>query len=197
MHGRIYDPVLGEFLTPDPLMQNPLGHGLNAFAYVENQPLDFVDPSGFVATSIFDAAGQGPATQDWFAGHGGGDWAAFSPGLPQGSMGSEATASSFQEGSLSLGLEVMSAVGLGLEIADLVAKSPPPEKSTGLAQSRAAQARGSGLSKPPTGNSTQPTTADLARTALNQAPLNDCTRNPGLCLAAGGEEEGTAEGALL
>ncbi len=52
MHGRIYDPMLGEFLTPDPLMSNPSGHGINAFAYVENDPLNRVDPSGFEDTTI-------------------------------------------------------------------------------------------------------------------------------------------------
>ncbi|HVZ30986.1 MAG TPA: hypothetical protein VG963_01085 [Polyangiaceae bacterium] len=37
MHGRIYDPMLAEFLTPDPLMSNPSGHGINAFSYVERR----------------------------------------------------------------------------------------------------------------------------------------------------------------
>jgi len=39
--------MLGEFLRSDPRMSNPSGHAINAFAYVENQPLDRVDPSGF------------------------------------------------------------------------------------------------------------------------------------------------------
>ena len=54
MHGRIYDPVLAEFLTPDPLMPNPSGRGVNAFSYVENQPLDFTDPSGFTPFDALD-----------------------------------------------------------------------------------------------------------------------------------------------
>jgi RHS repeat-associated protein len=66
MHGRVYDPVLGEFLTPDPTMPNPSGHGLNAFAYVENQPLDMVDPTGFnpdpFENDVFDGTIFRPAT---------------------------------------------------------------------------------------------------------------------------------------
>lgn len=49
MHGRMYDPRLGQFMSPDPEIQSPHGQGLNRFAYVFNSPLNFIDPSGFNA----------------------------------------------------------------------------------------------------------------------------------------------------
>ncbi|KYG00646.1 hypothetical protein BE21_57205 [Sorangium cellulosum] len=50
MRGRMYDPVIGRFLTPDPLVANPLsGQSLNPYSYVLNNPLAYVDPSGFRA----------------------------------------------------------------------------------------------------------------------------------------------------
>ncbi len=59
MRGRIYDPHLGQFLTADPYLSNPQGKGLNRFAYVENAPLNFTDPSGFEVVS------QGPTSTGW------------------------------------------------------------------------------------------------------------------------------------
>jgi RHS repeat-associated protein len=48
MKGRIYDPKVGRFLTIDPLVADPLSaQSWNAYAYVENNPLNFIDPSGF------------------------------------------------------------------------------------------------------------------------------------------------------
>ncbi len=48
MHGRIYDPILGRFLSPDPLVGNPVfGQRWNAYSYVLNSPLNLTDPSGF------------------------------------------------------------------------------------------------------------------------------------------------------
>ena len=48
MRGRIYDPRLGRFLTPDPYVTEPLDpQGLNRYAYVQNNPLTFTDPTGF------------------------------------------------------------------------------------------------------------------------------------------------------
>jgi RHS repeat-associated protein len=48
MRGRIYDPAIGRFLTADPFVTNPLSsQGWNRYAYVENNPMTFVDPSGF------------------------------------------------------------------------------------------------------------------------------------------------------
>jgi RHS repeat-associated protein len=48
MKGRIYDPTVGHFLTPDPLIQDPLwSESLNRYSYAWNNPLKWVDPSGF------------------------------------------------------------------------------------------------------------------------------------------------------
>jgi RHS repeat-associated protein len=50
MRGRLYDQKLGRFLTPDPFVTNPgSSQGWNRYAYVENNPFVFVDPSGFQA----------------------------------------------------------------------------------------------------------------------------------------------------
>jgi RHS repeat-associated protein len=48
MKGRIYDPELGRFTTPDPFVQAPLfSQSLNRYAYAFNNPLRYTDPSGF------------------------------------------------------------------------------------------------------------------------------------------------------
>jgi RHS repeat-associated protein len=47
MRGRVYDPRLGRFLTPDPIISAPLsGQSYNRYAYVLNNPLKYTDPSG-------------------------------------------------------------------------------------------------------------------------------------------------------
>jgi RHS repeat-associated protein len=49
MRGRIYDPELGRFTTADPIVQAPFfSQSYNRYAYVLNNPLRFVDPSGFL-----------------------------------------------------------------------------------------------------------------------------------------------------
>ena len=48
MNGRIYDPELGRFLSADPTMQHPYStQGQNRYAYVQNNPLKYLDMSGF------------------------------------------------------------------------------------------------------------------------------------------------------
>lgn len=48
MDGRIYDPVVGRFLSPDPVVQSPeFTQSLNRYAYCLNNPLSLVDPSGY------------------------------------------------------------------------------------------------------------------------------------------------------
>ena len=48
MNGRVYDPVLGRFLSPDPLVQAPYdAQTWNRYSYARNNPLRYTDPSGF------------------------------------------------------------------------------------------------------------------------------------------------------
>ncbi len=52
MNGRVYDPTLGRFLTPDPLVQAPtLSQSWNRYSYVWNNPLRNTDPSGYSTES--------------------------------------------------------------------------------------------------------------------------------------------------
>ncbi|MCL2597623.1 MAG: lamin tail domain-containing protein [Paludibacter sp.] len=47
MNGRIYDPVLARFLSPDPFVQAPdFTQGFNRYAYCLNNPFKYTDPSG-------------------------------------------------------------------------------------------------------------------------------------------------------
>jgi RHS repeat-associated protein len=51
MKGRLYDPKVGRFLTTDPLVSDPaFGQSWNPYTYGLNNPLKFVDPSGFETT---------------------------------------------------------------------------------------------------------------------------------------------------
>ena len=48
MNGRVYEPNLGRFLSPDPFVQDTTNlQNLNRYSYVLNSPLRYVDPTGF------------------------------------------------------------------------------------------------------------------------------------------------------
>ena len=50
MNGRIYDPLLGRFLSADLVIQNPASvQCYNRYSYVQNNPLSLVDPTGFIS----------------------------------------------------------------------------------------------------------------------------------------------------
>ena len=47
MNGRLYDPVLGRFLSPDPYIADPsFTQSYNRYSYVLNNPLKYNDPTG-------------------------------------------------------------------------------------------------------------------------------------------------------
>ncbi|WHI48954.1 RHS repeat-associated core domain-containing protein [Microbulbifer sp. VAAF005] len=53
MNGRIYDPTLGRFLSPDPIVQAPtFSQNWNRYSYVFNNPLSFTDPSGYEGDEV-------------------------------------------------------------------------------------------------------------------------------------------------
>lgn len=48
MEGRVYDPEVGRFLSPDPNVQYPFSsQGYDRYSYVNNNPLSLSDPSGY------------------------------------------------------------------------------------------------------------------------------------------------------
>ena len=59
--GRLYDPHLSRFLTPDPIVAHPgFGQSWNPYSYVLNGPLSHVDPTGFTeepADAVVSPAG--------------------------------------------------------------------------------------------------------------------------------------------
>ena len=61
-YGRMYDPVLRQMLSPDPVLQDPSNtQNYNKYAYVFNNPLKYTDPSGFIGTPM----ASGESMQQW------------------------------------------------------------------------------------------------------------------------------------
>ena len=47
MNGRVYDPAIGRFLSPDPVVADAsFSQSWNAYSYAMNSPLSYSDPSG-------------------------------------------------------------------------------------------------------------------------------------------------------
>jgi len=56
MNGRMYDPLVGRFLSPDPYVQVPdFSQSFNRYSYCLNNPLIYTDPSGELIFSILSA----------------------------------------------------------------------------------------------------------------------------------------------
>lgn len=48
MNGRVYDQELGRFISADPFIQAPyMTNSFNRYAYVMNNPMKYVDPTGY------------------------------------------------------------------------------------------------------------------------------------------------------
>jgi len=55
MNGRVYDPVIGRFLSPDPVIQAPdFTQNFNSYSYCYNNPLKYTDPTG---NNVYGKAG--------------------------------------------------------------------------------------------------------------------------------------------
>ena len=53
MNGRLYDPILGRFLSPDNYIQMPdFSQSFNRYSYCLNNPLKYTDPDGEIAWFI-------------------------------------------------------------------------------------------------------------------------------------------------
>ncbi len=57
MNGRVYDPSIGRFLSPDPNVQDASdGQSYNRYSYVLNNPLRYADPTGYFSWSRFGSS---------------------------------------------------------------------------------------------------------------------------------------------
>ncbi|ERJ19287.1 Rhs family protein [Salinisphaera shabanensis E1L3A] len=53
MNGRVYDPILGRFTSPDTYVQFPeTTQGFNRYTYVNNNPLSYTDASGHLIDPV-------------------------------------------------------------------------------------------------------------------------------------------------
>lgn len=69
MNGRIYDPLLGRFLSADPNIDGVLSlQGYNRYSYVHNNPLTFTDPTGFTTTELLEGVVAGWLQANWIFG---------------------------------------------------------------------------------------------------------------------------------
>jgi RHS repeat-associated protein len=80
MRGRMYDPQIGRFLSPDPIIAGVHSSALNLYAYAYNNPLRFIDPSGYQNTCDGPSGDPSCAHAD--------DPCYWNPGLCNGDMGS-------------------------------------------------------------------------------------------------------------
>ena len=126
LNGRVYDPEVGRFLSPDPNVQYPeSSQGYDRYRYVNDNPLSLSDPSGYfstdavlgvVAAIVVDWACYGTCT---------GMTTAFLSGAAGGFVGS---GGNLQTG-VESGLEAMAFnfagdhIGWGTTAGDLFAKS--------------------------------------------------------------------------
>ena len=74
MNGRVYDPMMGRFLSPDPYVQSPLfSQSFNRYSYCWNNPMCFTDPSGEWLDLALFIVGMG-LMQAYVKGSEGGSW---------------------------------------------------------------------------------------------------------------------------
>lgn len=66
MGGRLYDPTLGRFLSPDPMVGRPKNsQNWNRYSYVMNNPMKYSDPTGYDAESKCESTlGEGNCSPD-------------------------------------------------------------------------------------------------------------------------------------
>src|SRR3972149_151018 len=51
--GRYYDPILARFISADPFVPSPGNpQSLNRYSYVQNTPVNRIDPSGFFSFGV-------------------------------------------------------------------------------------------------------------------------------------------------
>lgn len=59
MNGRLYDPLVARFLSPDKYVQSPdFTQSYNRYSYVFNNPLKYTDPTGWIGSNTTGGVGE-------------------------------------------------------------------------------------------------------------------------------------------
>jgi RHS repeat-associated protein len=204
MRGRMYDPYLGQFLTADPIVQQPFGHGLNRFAYVNNSPLKYVDPTGYSWEE--HASDPGTGVIAWGAGVTGGAACMGYCGSALSGLGGALTGAWQGVSGLASGLHTAASspagsIGsAGVSLLNLTQwSSTPPVQQTPVAQTKTPTVSDSGV--PPAGRTSSSSWApvqegyrtpwEAARGALERYnPDSILSKNPADPLSYGDEYGG-------
>ena len=92
MNARLYDPVVGRFLSPDPYVQSPdFSQNFNRYSYCLNNPLKYTDPNGEFWHIVIGAAVGGVANLIMNWGNCDGFWE-YAAAFTAGAVGGAATA---------------------------------------------------------------------------------------------------------
>ena len=92
MEGRMYDPYMGRFLSPDPYIQAPdYTQSLNRYAYCINNPLSYTDPTGYSWLGNFFSSAIGIAVAIETGGFGGTIWGVMASAACGGAAASMAS----------------------------------------------------------------------------------------------------------
>ena len=87
MNGRLYDPIVGRFLSADNYVQAPgFTQSFNRYSYCLNNPLKYTDPSGFMTYKEYMDATYGEGNYD-YRGQPAGTWGGGGSGSSGGSFG--------------------------------------------------------------------------------------------------------------
>jgi len=68
MNGRVYDPLIGRFLSPDNNLQATNTQSFNKYSYCLNNPLKYTDPSGWCVEGANSSNEYGDGAGGWSRG---------------------------------------------------------------------------------------------------------------------------------
>jgi RHS repeat-associated protein len=122
MNGRVYDPTLGRFLSPDPFVQDPSNtQSLNRYSYVFNNPLSYSDPSGYFSVKEAFSLAVGIVVSVYCPACSATWWQVMATGAAIGGMNGALMTGSLQGavmGAFSGGISAGAFHGIGLGFAD-------------------------------------------------------------------------------
>ena len=112
MNARLYDPLLGRFLSPDPYVQAPdFTQNFNRYSYALNNPLRYTDENGeFVVSALLISIGVGAIVNVAF------NWKSIDnvwEGLIAAGVGAGAGALAVFTGGSSIGIQMLAGLGVG------------------------------------------------------------------------------------